>query len=77
MNCRGSKSLTSAAIYAAKPVTSNRVMRPTPLVPADNAAQFAWVPIPSDDTSPMPVMTTRLVKICSAYPFLVLACASM
>src|SRR5688572_6311627 len=66
MNWRGSKPLTSAAICAAKPVTSNFVMRPTPLWPADNAAQFAAVPMPSDDTSPMPVMTTRLVKV----PFL-------
>jgi hypothetical protein len=34
------------------------------------------VPIPSDDTSPMPVMTTRLPKML-VYPFLVLAWASM
>jgi hypothetical protein len=45
------------------------------------------VPMPSDDTRPMPVMTTRLLKRppwnpagdpkVSGYPFLPLACESM
>ena len=61
-NCSGSKSLTSAAICAAKAEASNLVIRVTPLVPASSACQLAAVPIPSDDTSPIPVTTTRLVK---------------
>jgi hypothetical protein len=63
MNCSGSKPFTSAAMRAAKALTSNLVMCPTPLVPASSAVQFAPVPMPSDDTRPMPVMTTRLLKI--------------
>ena len=39
---------------------SNLVIVSTPLSPAMSARQFASVPIPSDDTSPMPVTTTRL-----------------
>jgi hypothetical protein len=31
----------------------------TPLRPASSAVQFSLVPIPSDDTRPMPVTTTR------------------
>src|SRR5262245_61165314 len=62
MNCSGSKSLTSAAICAAYPVTSNLVTRVTPDVPASSPFHVAAVPIPSDDTRPMPVMTTRLLK---------------
>src|SRR5262245_52792302 len=34
-----------------------------PLVPAASAAQFASVPMPSDDTRPMPVTTTRRVLV--------------
>src|SRR5688572_32927175 len=59
---RGSNPRTSAAICAAYPVTSNLVTRSTPLVPTMSAFQLASVPMPSDDTRPMPVMTTRLVK---------------
>src|SRR6266550_506585 len=38
-------------------------MRVTPFVPASTAAHVSWVPIPSADTSPMPVTTTRLFTI--------------
>src|SRR5678815_5903708 len=58
----GSKPFTSAAICAAYAVMSNLVTRVTPEVPASSACQVASVPMPSDDTSPMPVMTTRLFK---------------
>ena len=63
INCSGSNSLISAAICAANPVASNLVIGATPLVPASSAFQFALVPIPSDDTKPMPVMTTRLLTM--------------
>jgi len=58
-------------------------MRVTPLRPASSAAQLAAVPMPSDDTSPMPVMTTRLFNVgppggpvASGY-FFPFACDSM
>src|ERR1051325_2705268 len=38
-------------------------MRVTPLVPARTADHVSLVPIPTADTSPMPVTTTRLFKI--------------
>src|SRR5215203_4094358 len=59
----GSKPFTSAAICAAYPVMSNLVTRVTPDVPASRACHVASVPMPSDDTSPMPVMTTRLFNL--------------
>src|SRR6187551_353715 len=37
-------------------------MRVTPLCPASSPAQVSLVPIPSADTNPMPVTTTRLFK---------------
>src|SRR4026208_921951 len=61
-NCSGSKPLTSPAIRAEKCVGSNRVMGPMPLWPAQSAAQFASVPIPSGDTSPTPAPTPRLLN---------------
>ena len=78
-NCSGSKPRISAAICAAKFATSNFVTRPTPLVPASSAFQVAPVPMPTGDTKPMPVMTTRLstgTPDGRAY-FLDFACASM
>ncbi len=63
MNRNGSKSLTSPAICVANAVASNLVIVPTPLLPAMSACQFASVPMPSDDTRPMPVTTTRLFTI--------------
>src|SRR5438309_4506027 len=72
----GSKFLTSPAMRVANWVVSNLVIAPMPLWPALIPAQFASVPIPSDDTSPMPVTTTRRLLIIGVY-FLVLACDSM
>src|SRR5262249_4802805 len=63
MNCSGSKPWTSPAMRVAKFDASNLVMLRTPLVPAVSAAQFASVPMPSDDTRPMPVTTTRRVLV--------------
>ncbi len=61
MNCSGSKFFTSPANRVEKCVASKRVIGPMPLVPAHNASQFAWVPIPTGDTRPTPVTTTRLL----------------
>src|SRR5262249_10182981 len=63
MYCRGSKPRTSPAIRVANCDASNLVMVSMPLVPAVSAAQFASVPIPRDDTRPMPVTTTRRVLV--------------
>src|SRR3954467_1764059 len=65
MNASGSKPLTSPAMRVANCVASNLVIVPMPLVPAVSAAQFASVPIPSDDTRPIPVTTTRRVLVMS------------
>src|SRR5256885_7752616 len=59
MNCSGSKPRTSPAILVANCDASNFVMVWTPLRPASSAFQFSLVPMPSDDTRPMPVTTTR------------------
>src|ERR1700719_3449899 len=58
-NRSGSKPLTSLAIRVANSDASNLVIVPMPLVPALSAVQLTSVPMPSDDTRPMPVMTTR------------------
>src|SRR6476659_7005362 len=63
MNASGSNPLTSPAMRVANCVASNLVIVPMPLLPALSAAQFASVPIPSDDTRPMPVTTTRRVLV--------------
>src|SRR3954469_7744936 len=76
MYASGSKFFTSPAMRVANWVVSNLVIGATPLWPALIPAQFASVPIPSDDTSPMPVTTTRRLLIIGVY-FLVLACDSM
>src|SRR2546426_20671 len=60
MNRSGSKPLTSPAMRVANSDASNLVIVPMPLRAAQSASQFASVPIPSDDTRPMPVTTTRL-----------------
>src|SRR4051794_6048859 len=62
MNWSGSKFFTSPAMRAENWVASNRVIGPMPLCPAQSACQFASVPIPSGDTRPTPVTTTRLLK---------------
>src|SRR5678816_3008864 len=55
----GAKSFTSAAMRASIPLASNRVMGPTPDLPASIACQFLSTPVPSAVMSPVPVMTTR------------------
>src|SRR3984893_4895961 len=64
MKRSGSNPRTSPAIWVEKAAASNLVIVPTPLWPATSASQFASVPIPSDDTRPMPVTTTRLFTLC-------------
>src|SRR5262245_17520887 len=59
MNASGSNPFTSPAICVANCDASNFVIRLTPLQPPLRACQLASVPIPSDDTRPMPVTTTR------------------
>src|SRR6476660_5451195 len=65
MNASGSNPFTSPAICVANCDASNLVIRLTPLQPALRACQLASVPIPSDDTRPMPVTTTRRVLVMS------------
>src|SRR6266550_5692641 len=64
-NCSASKFFTSPAMRVANCVASNLVIEPTPLWPARIASQFASVPMPSDDTRPMPVTTTRRLLVMS------------
>src|SRR6476620_10919849 len=61
-NCNGSNPFTSPAIRAEWCVASNRVIGPMPLWPAQSASQFASVPMPTGDTRPTPVTTTRLLN---------------
>src|SRR5215471_8700704 len=76
MYASGSNCFTSPAIRVANWVVSNLVMVSMPLRPALIPAQFASVPIPSDDTSPMPVTTTRRLLVIGLY-FFDLACDSI
>src|SRR5258708_17945053 len=55
----GSKFLISPAILQSKPLVSNCVMGPMPLCPARRFFQLSSVPMPSAQTSPTPVTTTR------------------
>src|SRR6185436_2919941 len=61
-NFRGSKPLTSPAMRADHCAASKRVIGPMPLVPAQSASQVCCVPMPTDETRPTPVTTTRLLK---------------
>src|ERR1043166_3732073 len=61
MYCNGSKPRTSPAIRVEKFDASKRVIGPMPLHPAASAFQLASVPMPSGDTSPRPVTTTRRI----------------
>src|SRR5215207_4006338 len=63
MNRSGSKAFTSAAKRVENAAASNRVIGPMPLRPARSDAQVASVPMPTEDTSPMPVTTTRLLNL--------------
>src|SRR5215471_381587 len=58
----GSKFLISPAIWQSKPVMSNAVTRAMPLLPASRVRQTSSVPIPQQQTKPMPVTTTRRFK---------------
>jgi hypothetical protein len=61
--------LTSPAIRVENADASNRVIGPMPLWPAISADQFASVPMPSEDTNPMPVTATRrLLTMLLFYP---------
>src|SRR4029453_3962236 len=61
-NCSGSNPLTSPAICELNSAASKCVIGPMPLRPAHSPSQFASVPMPSGDTRPTPVTTTRLLK---------------
>src|SRR5476651_739071 len=54
----GSKFFTSPAMRLGNSCASNRVMAPTPLLPASAACHTASTPMPRGVTSPRPVMTT-------------------
>src|SRR5579864_3382144 len=60
---KGSKFLTSAAIWQAKPVVSKPVMRATPLLPASRAFQTSSVELPTPQIRPRPVTTTLRPKL--------------
>src|SRR5205814_109441 len=59
---KGSKFFTSPAMRQSKPVVSKLVMLVMPLTPARRFFQLSSVPMPSAQTSPTPVTTTRRVK---------------
>src|SRR5271166_2392899 len=63
MKLSGSKLLTSAAIWQANAELSKAVMRPTPLLPAVRACQTSAVVLPTEQSRPMPVMTTRRLRV--------------
>src|ERR1022692_2640227 len=70
MKLRGSKFLTSAAIWQAKLVESNWVMRATPLLPASTACHTSPVVFPTPQIRPMPVTTTLRPKLLAAFRML-------
>src|ERR1700738_4472076 len=59
---KGSKFLISPAMRQSKPVVSKLVMVATPLTPARRFFQLSSVPMPSAQTNPTPVTTTRRVN---------------
>ena len=59
MKSAGSKPSTSPAIWVTKGLGSKRVMRRTALVPASPPSHIARAPMPSGETAPDPVTTTR------------------
>src|SRR6266852_5662834 len=61
---KGSKPLISPPMRQSKPVVSKLVIVDTPLTPARRFFQLSSVPMPSAQTSPTPVTTTRRVN-CS------------
>src|ERR1700688_3988595 len=66
----GSKFLTSAAIWQAKLLESNWVMRATPLLPASTACHTSSVVLPTPQIRPMPVTTTLRPKLLAAFRML-------
>src|SRR5208282_2267291 len=70
MKFRGSKFLTSAAIWQAKLLESNCVMRATPLLPASTACHTASVVLPTPQIRPIPVTTTLRPKLLAAFRML-------
>src|SRR3990172_6011635 len=58
MNCSGSNPFTSAAMVVEKSFASNRVIAPTPDVPARIASHVHRTPTPRGVTAPSPVTTT-------------------
>src|SRR6266404_1936282 len=60
---KGSKFFTSPAILQSNAAASKCVIGPTPLTPAMRFFQLSSVPIPSAQTSPTPVTTTRRVTV--------------
>src|SRR5712675_2799995 len=60
---KGSKFFTSPAILQSNAAASKCVIGPTPLTPATRFFQLSSVPIPSAQTSPTPVTTTRRVTV--------------
>src|ERR1700678_1978699 len=70
MKLRGSKFLTSAAIWQAKAAESNWVIRPTPLLPASTPCQTSSVVLPTPQIRPMPVTTTLRPKLLAAFRML-------
>src|SRR3984893_2840977 len=70
MKFSGSKFLTSAAIWQAKFVASNWVMRATPLLPASTACHTSPVVFPTPQISPRPVTTTLRPKLLAAFRML-------
>ena len=59
----GSKSFTSPAMRTGKSAASNSVMGPMPDFPAISAFQNSSVPMPTGETTPMPVITTLLFSL--------------
>src|SRR6266851_9647142 len=67
---RGSKFLTSAAIWQAKLLESNWVMRATPLLPASKPCHTSPVVFPTPQIRPMPVTTTLRPKLLATFRML-------
>src|SRR5215469_628631 len=57
-----SKFLISPAIWQSKPAMSNAVTRAMPLLPDSKLLQTSSVPMPQQQTKPIPVTTTRRFK---------------
>src|ERR1700688_4705871 len=70
MKFSGSKFLTSAAIWQAKALESNWVMRATPLLPASTACHTSPVVLPTPQIRPMPVTTTLRPKLLATFRML-------